>query len=70
MPKKLGARWMPGHSFLDDPRVSHVFANGANRSDSGEDDLAGMMPQISKDMALVLVLAQDSNVKISNVKGW
>lgn len=63
MLKKLGVRWMPGLPFLTEPKVSNAFHKG--------DDVRGgqvFTLSSSKEMALVLVLAQDSNVKIEKGK--
>ncbi len=64
MGKKLGARWMPGIPLID-PKFSHAPGGGRDAASAaaaaaGDED----MPKIDKDMALVLVLAQDSNVKL------
>ena len=45
---------------MGDGRVHPAPENGNGGNGNG----MGEMPQISKDMALVLVLAQDPNVKI------
>lgn len=61
MLKKLGVRWLPGLPFLTEPKVNHAF----HRNEEGL-GIAGPTLDISrsKEMALVLVLAQDSNVQI------
>ena len=57
MMKKLGVRWKPGLPFLDEQKVSHAFSR------PGE-PISGASFIGSPDMALVLVLAQDPNIRI------
>ena len=54
----MAAHYIGGAHHMGDGRVHPAPATMENGNGNGE------MPQISKDMALVLVLAQDPNVKI------
>ena len=56
----MAAHYIGGAHHMGDGRVHPAPENG----NGGNGDGMGEMPQISKDMALVLVLAQDPNVKI------
>ena len=53
----MAAHYIGGAHHMGDGRVHPAPENGNGNGNSE-------MPQISKDMALVLVLAQDPNVKI------
>ena len=55
----MAAHYIGGAHHMGDGRV-HPAPATENNGNNGN----GEMPQISKDMALVLVLAQDPNVKI------
>ncbi len=63
--KKLGVRWMPGLPFLDGERVSHAFSRPDEVAMEGGGVLATDIPGL----ALVLVLAQDPNIRIDRQKG-
>ena len=54
----MAAHYIGGAHHMGDGRVHPAPATENGNNGNGE------MPQISKDMALVLVLAQDPNVKI------
>ena len=56
----MAAHYIGGAHHMGDGRVHPAPENGNGGNGNG----MGEMPQISKDMALVLVLAQDPNVKI------
>ena len=62
--KKLGARWVPGQPFLVNPKVSHALAH---KSALGGEEIE--LPMAQNGMALVLVLAQDPNVKVEKTRG-
>ncbi len=77
--KKLGVRWLPGIPFLNEPRVTHAFSrgdemcvDGSNANVIGPEGIIELNK--SKEMALVLVLAQNPHVNVEkkkqNTNGW
>ena len=72
MPKMKGARWVPGQPFLA-PKVSNAI-NAKSNADGGESGGGGgeqqQLEMVENGMALVLVLAQDPNVKIEKGIYW
>ena len=76
MPKMKGARWVPGQPFLA-PKVSNAIiaksnADGVEGSASAAAASGGgeHLEMVENGMALVLVLAQDPNVKIEKGIYW
>lgn len=71
--KKLGVRWLPGIPFLNEPRVTHAFSrgdemcvDGSNANVIGPEGIIELNK--SKEMALVLVLAQNPHVNVEKKK--
>ena len=61
----MAAHYIGGAHHMDGNRVHPAPLENGNAAGGGNGNNAvGELPQISKDMALVLVLAQDPNVKI------
>ena len=77
MPKMKGARWVPGQPFLA-PKVSNAInakssfeaGGGAAAAAAGESAAREQLEMVENGMALVLVLAQDPNVKIEKGIHW